>query len=145
MLIAESTEAQGAPTAFRTPVMLVAVSFFLVMIDGYDMFIVSFLAPLIAADLNLTRIAIGQMFAAGLAGSMIGGLVLGPVADRIGRRARGGDSPGRKSGELRRVLPDWIAGDSTVTALIPYRQGLLPSVRAFLDHLAAEFPKTVLI
>jgi len=36
-----------------------------------------------------------------------------------------------KSGELRRVLPDWIAGDSTLTALIPYRQGLLPSVRTF--------------
>jgi DNA-binding transcriptional LysR family regulator len=50
-----------------------------------------------------------------------------------------------RSGRLRRVLPDWLAGDSTLTALIPYRQGLLPSVRAFLDHLAAEFPKTVLM
>lgn len=50
-----------------------------------------------------------------------------------------------RSGALRRVLPDWLAGDSTLTALIPYRQGLLPSVRAFLDHLAAEFPKTVLM
>jgi DNA-binding transcriptional LysR family regulator len=50
-----------------------------------------------------------------------------------------------KSGALRRVLPNWIAGDSTITALMPYRQGLLPSVRAFLDHLSAEFPKTVLM
>jgi DNA-binding transcriptional LysR family regulator len=50
-----------------------------------------------------------------------------------------------RSGALQRVLPDWLAGDSTITALIPYRQGLLPSVRAFLDHLAAEFPKTVLL
>lgn len=50
-----------------------------------------------------------------------------------------------RSGALRRVLPDWLAGDSTITALIPYRRGLLPSVRAFLDHLAAEFPKTVLM
>jgi DNA-binding transcriptional LysR family regulator len=48
-----------------------------------------------------------------------------------------------KSGALRRVLPDWIAGDSTIAALIPYRQGLLPSVRAFLDHLATELPKAV--
>jgi DNA-binding transcriptional LysR family regulator len=48
-----------------------------------------------------------------------------------------------RSGRLRRVLPNWIAGDSTLTALIPYRQGLLPSVRAFIDHLAAEFPKVV--
>jgi hypothetical protein len=46
---------------------------------------------------------------------------------------------------LRRVLPEWIAGDSTLTALIPYPQGLLPSVRAFIEHLAGEFPKSVLI
>lgn len=50
-----------------------------------------------------------------------------------------------RSGALRRVLPDWIAGDSTVTALLPYRKGLLPSARAFLDHLSAEFPKMVLL
>jgi DNA-binding transcriptional LysR family regulator len=49
-----------------------------------------------------------------------------------------------RSGTLRRVLPTWLAGDSTITALT-YRQGLLPSVRVFLDHLAAEFPKAVLI
>jgi DNA-binding transcriptional LysR family regulator len=50
-----------------------------------------------------------------------------------------------RSGSLRRVLPAWLAGDSTLTALIPYRQGLLPSVRVFIDHLAAELPKAVLI
>jgi DNA-binding transcriptional LysR family regulator len=49
-----------------------------------------------------------------------------------------------KSGALRRVLPDWIAGDSTITALIPNTQGLPPSVRAFLDHLTREFPKAML-
>ena len=50
-----------------------------------------------------------------------------------------------KSGVLRQVLPDWIADDSTLTALIACRQGLLPSVRAFIDHLAAELPMSVLI
>jgi DNA-binding transcriptional LysR family regulator len=50
-----------------------------------------------------------------------------------------------RSGALRRVLPAWLAGDSTITALIPYRQGLLPSVRVFVDHLAAEFPKAVVL
>jgi DNA-binding transcriptional LysR family regulator len=50
-----------------------------------------------------------------------------------------------RSGALRRVLPAWLAGDSTITALIPYRRGLLPSVRVFIDHLAAEFPTAVQI
>jgi len=46
---------------------------------------------------------------------------------------------------LRRVLPDWVADESTITALLPYRQGLLPSVRVFVEHLATEFPKMVLL
>ena len=50
-----------------------------------------------------------------------------------------------QSGELRQILPGWIADDSTLTALMPYRQGLLPSVRAFVEHLAAELPKAVRI
>ena len=50
-----------------------------------------------------------------------------------------------RSGALRRVLPTWRADDTTITALIPYRQGLLPSVRVFIDYLAAELPKAVLI
>jgi len=49
------------------------------------------------------------------------------------------------AGQLRRVLPDWLAGDSTITALIPYRHGLLPSVRAFVEHLASELPKFLLL
>jgi DNA-binding transcriptional LysR family regulator len=48
-------------------------------------------------------------------------------------------------GVLRRVLPAWLAGDSTITALIPYRRGVLPSVRVFIDHLSAELPKRVLL
>jgi DNA-binding transcriptional LysR family regulator len=47
-------------------------------------------------------------------------------------------------GALRCVLPAWLAGDSMITALIPYRRGLLPAVRVFIDHLSAELPKTVL-
>jgi MFS transporter, AAHS family, 4-hydroxybenzoate transporter len=68
-----------------TPLLLV-VAFILLMIDGYDMFIVAFLVPLISADLNLAPMSMGQILSAGLAGSMLGGMVLGTVADRYGRR-----------------------------------------------------------
>jgi DNA-binding transcriptional LysR family regulator len=50
-----------------------------------------------------------------------------------------------RSGALRRVLPGWIAEHATFTALLPYRQGLLPSVRVFVDYLAAEFEKAALV
>lgn len=44
------------------------------------------------------------------------------------------------SGVLQQVLPGWIASDACMSALVPYRVGLLPAVRAFLDFLAAELP-----
>lgn len=47
------------------------------------------------------------------------------------------------SGELTRVLPGWLAGQSTFTALLPHRRGLLPTVRVFVDYLARHLPKSV--
>ena len=39
------------------------------------------------------------------------------------------------AGELVRILPRWIAGQVTTTALVPHRRSLLPSVRAVLRFL----------
>ncbi|MHC6223560.1 LysR substrate-binding domain-containing protein [Pseudomonas sp. X10] len=46
-----------------------------------------------------------------------------------------------KAGTLRRVLPEWMVADARMTALMPYRTGLLPAVRALIDFLAVEIPK----
>lgn len=48
-----------------------------------------------------------------------------------------------RSGELTRVLPGWQAGESTFTALLPHRRGLLPAVKIFVDYLARHLPKYV--
>ena len=48
-----------------------------------------------------------------------------------------------RSGELTRVLPEWLAGESTFTALLPHRRGLLPAVKVFVDYLARYLPKRV--
>ncbi|CAM4184916.1 HTH-type transcriptional regulator PgrR [Bordetella tumbae] len=45
-----------------------------------------------------------------------------------------------KTGELHQVLPEWIAADARITALIPYRTGLLPAVRTLVDYLAVVLP-----
>jgi MFS transporter, AAHS family, 4-hydroxybenzoate transporter len=86
MEVAGDTAIQDVVNRSRRPWVLLGVSFALVMIDGYDLFIVSFVAPLIAKDLHLNFSSIGTVFAAGLAGSMVGGLILGHIADRTGRR-----------------------------------------------------------
>ena len=46
-----------------------------------------------------------------------------------------------RSGELTRVLPGWFADESTFTALLPHRWGLLPGVRSFVDYLARHLPE----
>lgn len=46
-----------------------------------------------------------------------------------------------RSGALVQVLPGWIAQEAQVSALVPYRVGVLPAVRSLLDYLALEVPK----
>jgi MFS transporter, AAHS family, 4-hydroxybenzoate transporter len=86
MAAAGETASQFGVNRSRRFWALLGVAFALVMVDGYDLFIVSFVAPLIAKDLHLNFASIGTVFATGLAGSMVGGLLLGRIADRAGRR-----------------------------------------------------------
>ncbi|PVZ88003.1 LysR family transcriptional regulator [Serratia sp. S1B] len=46
-------------------------------------------------------------------------------------------------GRLVRVLPQWHAGNSRLTAVAPIQQGWLPSVRVLLDYLVDELPGAI--
>jgi DNA-binding transcriptional LysR family regulator len=48
-----------------------------------------------------------------------------------------------QTGTLKLILPEWIAADTTITALMSSRRGMGAAVRAFVDHLAASFPDAV--
>ncbi|UAN18819.1 MULTISPECIES: LysR substrate-binding domain-containing protein [Enterobacter] len=41
------------------------------------------------------------------------------------------------------VLPQWLAGDSQLTAVAPVQQGWLPAVRVLLDYLVDELPSAI--
>lgn len=59
---------------------------FVAVLDGFDTQSIGFLAPAIAESLNVPLQSFAPVFVAGLLGLMCGAGVLGPVADRWGRK-----------------------------------------------------------
>ncbi len=57
-----------------------------VFMDGFDAQAIGYVAPSISKLWNLPPGALKDVFAAGLIGLMLGALIFGPVADRIGRK-----------------------------------------------------------
>jgi MFS transporter, AAHS family, 4-hydroxybenzoate transporter len=65
---------------------LVTVSWIITFFDGFDTNLISFAAPYFASGYHLSRVQLGNIFAMGLLGTLIGGFLLGYLGDRIGRR-----------------------------------------------------------
>lgn len=70
----------------RAQVIAVAIMTGLNALDGFDVLSISFASPGIAAAWHIDRVALGFVLSMELIGMAIGSVVLGGVADRIGRR-----------------------------------------------------------
>jgi len=58
----------------------------IVFVDGFDAQAMGFVAPALSAALQIPRSVLGSVISSGLVGMMVGALVSGPLADRVGRR-----------------------------------------------------------
>ncbi|MGN4068613.1 MFS transporter [Burkholderia gladioli] len=56
------------------------------IIDGFDVQSMGFVAPELVRDWGIARVALGSVFSASLVGMLLGSLALSVLADRIGRR-----------------------------------------------------------
>ena len=66
--------------------LIIALCFFIVVADGFDVAIMGFVAPYIKADWQLTNNALAPVLSAALAGLAVGAMITGPLADKFGRR-----------------------------------------------------------
>ena len=67
-------------------IIVVAITFLLNGIDGFDVLSISFASPGIAGEWGITSAALGIVMSMELIGMAIGSFFLGGVADRFGRR-----------------------------------------------------------
>jgi len=70
--------------AFQIKLLLTCAA--VLLLDGFDTTAIGYVAPALAKEWNVGKAALGPVFSAGLFGLMIGALLFGPLADRIGRR-----------------------------------------------------------
>ena len=71
-------------SAFQAKIVLMA--WFTLFLDGIDNQAIAYVAPALSASWHLPRGALGPVFASGVVGVALGALLIGPLADRYGRK-----------------------------------------------------------
>ena len=70
----------------RFQVVAVSIALVLILIDGFDVAVMSYAAPAISREWHIDPVMLGYLLSASLFGMAAGSILLTPLADRIGRR-----------------------------------------------------------
>ncbi|NUU04056.1 MFS transporter [Herbaspirillum robiniae] len=76
----------GASRLSLYQISVLVLCFIIVAIDGFDTASIGYIAPALRQEWGLTPPQLGPAFGAGLLGLMIGAFLMGPLADRVGRK-----------------------------------------------------------
>ena len=71
---------------FWMPCTIAFMMIFIMLTDGFDLFIMGYIADPLVADFGITRADLGPVNSAGLIGMAIGSVLLGWLGDRVGRK-----------------------------------------------------------
>lgn len=80
------TELIDAAPFAGVPFWITTLTFLILIADGYDIQSIAFAAPALAASWDLKRELLGSVLASGIIGMGVGSVLMGRIADRIGRK-----------------------------------------------------------
>ncbi|WP_437881400.1 MFS transporter [Pseudomonas sp. LRF_L74] len=70
----------------RLQYLVLIVCSLVIFIDGFDVQLITYIAPVLTEEWGIKRELLGPVFASGLVGTMLGAFLFGPAADRFGRK-----------------------------------------------------------
>ncbi len=70
----------------RLHILVITICILVTFLDGFDLQLISFVAPAIARELQIEKEMFGLIFSAGVVGMLIGMIGQGPLSDRFGRK-----------------------------------------------------------
>jgi MFS transporter, AAHS family, 4-hydroxybenzoate transporter len=71
----------------RLAILVAVLAFIVLMLDGYDLLCLSFVAPALAQAMHRDVASFGPAFSSGMAGILVGGFAISPLSDKLGRKA----------------------------------------------------------
>jgi AAHS family 4-hydroxybenzoate transporter-like MFS transporter len=71
----------------RLQLRVLVICALVILLDGFDVQIITYIAPSLSDFLHLQRGMLGPVFSAGLVGTVLGALLIAPLSDRLGRKS----------------------------------------------------------
>jgi AAHS family 4-hydroxybenzoate transporter-like MFS transporter len=62
------------------------ISFFVILVDGFDTAAIGYIAPSLVKEWGISKPDLAPVLSAALAGLAVGAMLIGPIADRLGRK-----------------------------------------------------------